>query len=101
METYSLTTTLVILDVPPKVSFTLDTYAFSSTAAFRGIKHISEGPHLLTYGLDTSELGMRTGFFFIDKPGKVFAWRWDKETEQLWPIQEHVEGVALQQRIHT
>ena len=99
MEMYGTTTTLVIIDMPSGVSLTLDALAFSSTSAFRGIKGIGEGIHLLTYGLDKSELGMRSGFFFLGKPGNVIAWKWDTKTEQLERIEEQIEGQALQERI--
>ena len=98
MEIYSTTTTLVIVDMPSGVSITLDALSFSSTTAFRGIKRIPEGIHLLTYGLDKSELGMRSGFFFEGKPGNVLAWKWDRKIEQLVRIQEQVEGNDLQER---
>jgi len=98
MEEYETTTTLVILDMPSGVSLTLDTLSFSSTTSFRGIKRIGEGIHLLTYGLDKSELGMRSGFFFHAKPGTVSAWKWDLKSEQLTRITEQVEGIALQER---
>ena len=101
MEAYASTTTLVILDVPPGTSITLDTLAFSSTTNFRGIKFIHDGIHLLTYGLDKSELGMRNGFFFNARPGNVSAWKWDKNTEQLLPIREQVEGRELQHRLES
>ena len=101
MEAYGTTTTLILLDMPPGVSITFDTLSFSSTSSFRGIKLIPEGTHLLTYGLDKSELGMRSGFFFLGKPGNVLAWKWDKETEQLHRIQEQVEGPALQDRLQS
>jgi len=99
METYASTTTLIILDIPPGTSMTLDTLAFSSTTSFRGIKFINDGIHLLTYGLDKSDLGMRNGFFFYAKPGNVSAWKWDKRTEQLFPIREQIEAHELQERL--
>ena len=98
MDIYTSTTTLIMLDVPSSTSMTLDVMAFSSTAAFRGVKYIGEGLHLFTYGLDKSELGMRTGFFFVGKPGDVIALKWDKNTEQLVRIEERVEGHALEER---
>ena len=101
MEVYASTTTLVILDVPPGTSITLDTLAFSATTNFRGIKFINDGIHLFTYGLDKSELGMRNGFFFNAKPGNVSAWKWDKMTEQLSPIREQVGGHELRQRLES
>jgi A1 cistron-splicing factor AAR2 len=101
MEAYGTTTTLVLLDMPSGVSITFDTLSFSSTLSFRGIKLIPEGLHLLTYGLDKSELGMRSGFFFLGKPGNVSAWNWDKNTEQLHQIQEQVERPALQERLQS
>src|ERR1700738_3789432 len=79
MEAYATTTTIVLLDVPPQTSLTLDTLSFSSTASFRGIKFIGPGIHLLTYGLDKSELSMRNGLFFLGSPGTVSAWQWNKE----------------------
>lgn len=101
MEAYGTTTTLVLLDMPSGVSITFDTLSFSSTLSFRGIKLIPEGIHLLTYGLDKSELGMRSGFFLLGKPGNVSAWKWDKETEQLRRIREDVEGPTLQERLQS
>ena len=101
MEAYGTTTTLVLLDMPSGVSITFDTLSFSSTTSFRGIKLIPDGIHLLTYGLDQSELGMRSGFFFLGKPGNVSAWKWDKNSEQLHPIQEQVEGPTLQERLQS
>jgi hypothetical protein len=101
MEAYSSTMTLVILDAPPGTSMTLDTLAFSSTTSFRGIKFINQGIHLLTYGLDKTDLGMRNGFFFNAKPGNVSAWKWDEKTEQLFPIREIVQGHELQQRLES
>jgi hypothetical protein len=99
MEAYASTTTLVTLEVPLGTSITLDTLSFASTTSFRGIKFITNGIHLVTYGLDKSELGMRNGFFFDAEPGNVSAWKWDKKTEQLFPIQEQVQGTQLQQRL--
>ena len=101
MEAYASTMTLVILDAPPGTSMTLDTLAFSSTTSLRGIKFINDGIHLLTYGLDKTDLGMRNGFFFNAKPGNVSAWKWDKKTEQLFPIREQVQGHELQQRLES
>jgi len=98
MEEYASTTTLVILDIPSGASLTIDTMSFSSTSSFRGIKYIGDGVHLLTYGLDKSELGMRNGFFFIGKPGNVSAWKWDKGVEQLARLQEVLQGKELQDR---
>ena len=88
-----------MLDVPSGSSMTLDAMAFSSTASFRGIKYLKPGLHLFTYGLDKSELGMRTGFFFKAKPGDVLALKWDKNTEQLVRLEERVEGHALEERL--
>jgi hypothetical protein len=98
MEAYATTSTLILLDVPPNTSLTLDTLSFTSTPSFRGIKYIGPGIHLLTYGLDKSDLGMRNGIFFLGNPGEVSAWQWNKQTEELNRIQEHVEGKALQER---
>jgi hypothetical protein len=99
METYATTTTLILLDIPPQTSFTLDNHAFSSTPQFRGLKFLSTGIHLLTYGLDKSDLGMRNGVFFQGNAGDVIAWKWDKSTEQLIRIQEQVQGTELTERI--
>ena len=96
---YSTTTTLILLDLQVGTSVTYDTYSFRSTRSFRGIKQIPEGLHLLTYGIDQSELGMRTGFFFTAKPGIVSAWKWEETTEQLQRIDEQVKGQDLQERI--
>jgi len=96
---YNMTTTLILLDLEPGISITFDTYSFTSTSSFRGIKRIPAGLHLLTYGLDQSELGMRTGFFFMAKPGIVSAWQWNKKIEQLERIEEQVEARDLQERI--
>ena len=101
MEAYRTTTTLILLDMPSGVSVTFDTFTFSTTPTFRGIKLIPDGIHLLTYGLDKSGLGMRSGFFFLGKPGNVSAWKWDKKVEQLHRIQEQVEGAALQERLQS
>jgi A1 cistron-splicing factor AAR2 len=101
MEAYASTTTLVLLDVPKETYLTLDTNSFSSTASFRGIKYINQGIHLFTYGLDTSELGMRNGFFFLANPGDVSAWKWDPKTEQFLRIQEQIQGKALQERLQS
>jgi len=100
MDTYTSTTTLVLLDIPPQTSFTLDTHAFTSTPQFRGIKFLSPGIHLLTYTLDQSELGMRNGVFFQGKEGDIVAWKWDKATEQLVRIQEQLQGKELTERIY-
>ena len=80
---------------------TLDMLAFSSTTPFRGIQFINDRIHLLTYGLDKTDLGMRNGFFFNAKPGNVSAWKWNKKTEQLLPIREQVQGHELQQRLES
>jgi len=99
MEVYSRTTTLILFDIPSGAALTFDTFSFASTPSFRGIKYIPEGIHLFTYGLDKSELGIRSGFFFLGKPGNVSAWKWDKSIEQLIRIQETAEGNALEERI--
>jgi len=44
---------------------------------------------------------MRNGFFFNAKPGNVSAWKWDRKTEQLLPIQEQIEGHELRQRLES
>src|SRR5437667_12311238 len=62
MEVYSRTTTLILFDIPSGAALTFDTFSFASTPSFRGIKYIPEGIHLFTYGLDKSELGIRSGF---------------------------------------
>lgn len=98
MEVYAETTALVILDVPIGCTLSIDSMSFAATASFRGIKYIANGIHLLTYGLDKSELGLRIGFFFVGTPGTILAWKWDKQTEQLNRIQEQVEGIVLQER---
>jgi A1 cistron-splicing factor AAR2 len=98
MEAYAATTTLVLLDIPAQTTLTLDTLSFTSTPSFRGIKFIGPGVHLLTYGLDKSDLGMRNGIFFLGTPGIISAWQWDKSTELLTRIQEQVQGAALQER---
>jgi A1 cistron-splicing factor AAR2 len=98
---YGTTTTLILLDLPLGASITYDTHAFTSTTSFRGIKRIPEGVHLLTYGLDQSALGMRTGFFFLAKPGDVSAWKWNKKTEQLERLDEHLEPKELQARLQS
>lgn len=99
MEAYATTTTLILLDVPTSTSITLDDLAFTSTTSFRGIKLIGEGIHLLTYGLDKSELGMRNGLFFLGRPGNVLAFKWDTKTEQLTRVEEQVQGRELKERI--
>jgi A1 cistron-splicing factor AAR2 len=98
---YGTTTTLILLDLPLGASITYDTYAFSSTTSFRGIKLIPDGVHLLTYGLDQGEFGMRTGFFFMAKSGDVSAWKWDKKTEQLEQLEERLEPSELQSRLQS
>lgn len=98
MEAYASTTTVIILDMPAGTLLTFDTLSFTSTTSFRGIKFIEDGIHLLTYGLDKSELSMRTGFIFMGKPGNVLAWKWDNNTEQLARVQEQVQGSELQAR---
>jgi hypothetical protein len=98
MESYATTTTLILLDIPPQTSFTLDTYAFSSTPQFRGIKYLDQGIHLLTCGLDKSDLGMRSGLFFQAHPGDVVAYKWDAKTEQLTRIQDQIPQSELTQR---
>jgi len=97
MEVYAQTTTLIILDLAENASVTLDHLAFTSTRNFRGIKYISPGIHLLTYGFDTSELGMRNGFFFLGRAGDVLAWKWDMNTEQLERIHEQLQEKELQE----
>lgn len=98
MEVYAKTTTLILLDFPENVTLTFDTFAFTSTKSFRGIKYIDPGIHLLTYGLDKSEVGMRNGFFFIGKSGNVLAWKWNRETEQLDRMHEQIPRNELQER---
>jgi A1 cistron-splicing factor AAR2 len=98
MEVYAQTTTLVILDLPENASITLDHLAFTSTKNFKGIKYIEPGIHLLTYGFDKSDLGMRNGFFFNGRAGVVLAWQWDSATEQLQRIHEQVQGRELHER---
>ena len=98
MEAYATTTSLILLDIPPQTSFTLDTHVFTSTPQFRGIKYLDQGIHLLTYSLDKSDLGMRTGIFFQAHPGDVLAYKWDTQTEQLTRIQEHLQPAELIQR---
>jgi AAR2 protein len=97
MEAYAQATTLIILGLPENASVTLDHLAFSSTKNFRGVKYIWPGIHLLTYGFDSSELGMRSGFFFVGKPGNVLAWKWDAETEQLRRLHDQIGGRELEE----
>ncbi|KAJ9609620.1 hypothetical protein H2200_005948 [Cladophialophora chaetospira] len=80
-----MTSTLVILSLPPKTFVGLDLVSFNSSPNFLGITKIPSGVHFLYTGTDAS-LSIRTGRWLnlrADAETHVLRWNGDLETLDL------------------
>lgn len=103
-------TTIIIDDLPGKLDnwlIGIDTQFFNMSRAFKGIKLIPAGLHLVHFTIpgenngskesqeDVHKSSLRHGYWFECKEGDVFYMYWDKKSETFNFINENVEEEQL------
>lgn len=88
---------LVCLDVPTGTEFGVDYEVFRTGAAFRGVKFLPLGLHLVVFRAREQRHGVRQGFFVnVTRSAQVIVREWSAEKEELGPPRpglnlEHLE----------
>lgn len=88
---------LVCLDVPAGTEFGVDYEVFRTGAAFRGVKFLPLGVHLVVFRAREQQHGVRQGFFVrVERAAQVLVREWSAEKEELGPPRaglnlEHLE----------
>lgn len=84
---------LVILDAPKSLNFTIDTTTWVIGDAFRGIKMIPPGIHMI--GICTADqtgTGPRQSFFREFRGGQTVCFQFDKQTEEMHELPEQARS---------
>ncbi|XP_024543508.1 protein AAR2 homolog isoform X1 [Selaginella moellendorffii] len=74
---------LLLLDLPPSLSFGIDLQMFVVGTMFRGVKMVPPGPHFIYYSVmsRSGDAAPVTGFFITGTQSKVIVMRWDSQQE--------------------
>ncbi|RCV32611.1 hypothetical protein SETIT_7G016900v2 [Setaria italica] len=86
--------TLLLLDVPQRILFGIDTQVFSVGPKFKGMKMVPPGPHFVYYCSSSrsgSEFAPTVGFFVTMQPSEVIVRKWDAQEERLIKLSEEEE----------
>ncbi|KAK3143152.1 hypothetical protein QOZ80_4BG0359110 [Eleusine coracana subsp. coracana] len=86
--------TLLLLDVPQRTLFGIDTQVFSVGPKFKGIKMVPLGPHFVYYcspSRHSNEFAPTVGFFVTTQPSEVIVRKWDAQEERLIRLPEEEE----------
>ncbi|CAN6270898.1 unnamed protein product [Urochloa humidicola] len=86
--------TLLLLDVPQRTLFGIDTQIFSVGPKFKGMKMVPPGPHFVYYCSSSrsgSEFAPTVGFFLTTQPSEVIVRKWDAQEERLIKLSEEEE----------
>ncbi|TKW03076.1 hypothetical protein SEVIR_7G038100v4 [Setaria viridis] len=86
--------TLLLLDVPQRTLFGIDTQVFSVGPKFKGMKMVPPGPHFVYYCSSSrsgSEFAPTVGFFVTMQPSEVIVRKWDAQEERLIKLSEEEE----------
>ncbi|XP_062225142.1 uncharacterized protein LOC133923877 [Phragmites australis] len=86
--------TLLLLDVPQRTLFGIDTQVFSVGPKFKGIKMVPPGPHFVYYCSSSrhgNEFAPTVGFFLTTQPSEVIVRKWDAQEERLIRLSEEEE----------
>ncbi|KAI4176334.1 MAG: hypothetical protein LQ343_001072 [Gyalolechia ehrenbergii] len=88
-----LTSTLLLLNLPPSILCGIDLLTFNTSPTFLGIKTLSPGLHFL-FTSPSPSLSLREGFWFLipspspSSPPPILHRKWDPEHETLVPCSE-------------
>nr|CAB3486445.1 unnamed protein product [Digitaria exilis] len=91
--------TLLLLDVPQRTLFGIDTQVFSVGPKFKGMKMVPPGPHFIYYCSSSrsgSEFAPTVGFFLTTQPTEVIVRKWDPQEERLIKLSEEEMGQSLE-----
>ncbi|XP_066348471.1 uncharacterized protein [Miscanthus floridulus] len=83
--------TLLLLDVPQRTLFGIDTQMFSVGPKFKGMKMVPPGPHFVYYcspNRHGNEFAPTVGFFLTTHPSEVIVRKWDVQDERLIKLSE-------------
>ncbi|TYZ60004.1 hypothetical protein PybrP1_002195 [[Pythium] brassicae (nom. inval.)] len=92
---------LVCLDVPVGTEFGVDYEVFRTGTAFRGVKFLPLGLHLVVFRARDQRHGVRQGFFLnVTRSAQLIVREWSAEKEELGPPRaglnlEHLERAVL------
>ncbi|PAN36983.1 hypothetical protein PAHAL_7G022900 [Panicum hallii] len=86
--------TLLLLDVPQRTLFGIDTQVFSVGPKFKGMKMVPPGPHFVyccSSSRSGNEFAPTVGFFLTTQPSEVIVRKWDAQEERLIKLSEEEE----------